>query len=378
MNPPINVEVSPVVIASSSVTVVGEVKNDLKRGIIIAPREPFSPQIVKSFMNDSELLLGLATVIAEAAQRRARRYWIVDNSGSMGTNDGKLFIAGAGGKLVQRQCSRWDELCAAIRWHANTASKLNAPTEFRFMNQPAGAPQVIVVGDSLPQGDAENLRLLETALKEGPRGGTPLCAAVTAVAASLKEIEPALRAVNRAAVLVIASDGAASDGDAAAALKAFGPLPCAITVRLCTNDDSVVNYWNAIDGCLENDVDVLDDLQGDAREVYGQNPWLAYGESLHRAREWGGAPQVLDLLDERPLSAAEAAELVRCLLGDAATAHWPHPADNPKAYLVALRAAMKPVPLIFDTVAGRMRPWIDFKAFETYVLKVSSSVCTIS
>ncbi len=48
-------------------------------------------------------------------------------------------------------------------------------------------------------------------------------------------------------------------------------------------------------------MDVLDDYFGEAKEVTNQNPWLTYGEPLHRLREWGIQLRELDLIDESPL-----------------------------------------------------------------------------
>lgn len=39
-------------------------------------------------------------------------------------------------------------------------------------------------------------------------------------------------------------------------------------------------------------MDVLDDTGGEGVEVRAMNPWIGYGEALHRVREFGCAPKV--------------------------------------------------------------------------------------
>ena len=76
-------------------------------------------------------------------------------------------------------------------------------------------------------------------------------------------------------------------------------------LRLCTDDEQTVNDWNEIDENLEAPIDILDDFHGEAQEVKKHNPWLTYGEPLHRIREWGVHMKEFDFLDERLLSKEE-------------------------------------------------------------------------
>ena len=55
----------------------------------------------------------------------------------------------------------------------------------------------------------------------------------------MRNEEAALRAAGQRIVIVIASDGAATDGDIAAAMKPLQTLPVWVVVRLCTDDDQV-------------------------------------------------------------------------------------------------------------------------------------------
>ena len=61
---------------------------------------------------------------------------------------------------------------------------------------------------------------------------------------------------------VIATDGESTYGNLADAMKPLEELPVWVVIRLCTDEDSVVEYWNNIDSQLELDMDVLDDLNG--------------------------------------------------------------------------------------------------------------------
>ena len=57
--------------------------------------------------------------------------------------------------------------------------------------------------------------------------------------------------------MVIATDGKPTDGDLGEMLQTFKNLPVWIVVRLCTDNDKVVDYWNDLDGTLLCHVDAV-------------------------------------------------------------------------------------------------------------------------
>jgi hypothetical protein len=78
-----------------------------------------------------------------------------------------------------------------------------------------------------------------------------------------------------------------------------------VIIRLCTSEEKVVQYWNSIDQQLELDIDVLDDPYGDAKQVAQFNPWLTYGEPIHRLREFGASLKEMDIIDESTVSSEQ-------------------------------------------------------------------------
>ena len=111
----------------------------------------------------------------------------------------------------------------------------------------------------------------------GPSGGTPLCKHINEVLIQVRGLEPQLRAHGHKAAVIICTDGEASDGNVAQALEPFKDLPVWIVIRLCTDEERVVQYWNNIDKQLELDLEILDDLVSEAKEVYQYNKWFTYG-----------------------------------------------------------------------------------------------------
>jgi hypothetical protein len=170
-----------------------------------------------------------------------------------------------------------------------------------------------------------------------------------------------LHKAGRKVVVVVASDGEATDGELSMKLNSLKNLPCGVVVRLCTDEERIQKYWRNIDENVEIELDILDDLAGEGREVHAHNAWLSYPEQLHRAREWGSAPQLLDLLDERKFGANEAAQLVSVLLGSEVTSKFPNHQVDPDGYLSSLDDVLKAEPQlsVFDADYNKKMPWID-------------------
>jgi precorrin-6B methylase 1 len=60
-------------------------------------------------------------------------------------------------------------------------------------------------------------------------------------------LEPSLRANQQKVAVIIATDGESSDGDIATAMAPLAQLPAWVVIRLCTDDEKIINYWNNID-----------------------------------------------------------------------------------------------------------------------------------
>ncbi len=111
-------------------------------------------------------------------------------------------------------CTRWVELVTTIKFIALLSMKMQIPSEFRLLN---GADPVMI--GLHHEDDVDGYAFLEEVLGEDPAGSTPLCQQINAVVAAIQSMERELREYGQKATVVIATDGEATDGDVAEAMR---------------------------------------------------------------------------------------------------------------------------------------------------------------
>ena len=319
-------------------------------------------QTMKTWFSEMGFPEGLAKIMVDAHNACPLRYFIVDNSGSMSIQDGNITVNGK-----QRRCSRWEELKETIMFHGRAAAGTHARIDFRLLNPPAGAPQMFTVGTNVPGSiEASNdLNVLAQAMNTSPAGGTPLCMHIRAVAQQIQQYSQQMAASGHRAVVVIATDGKCSDGDLGAALKTLERLPVNIVVRMCTDEDDVVDYYSDVDKNLEISVDVLDDLKGEAKEIRRVNPWFVYSDAIHKAREFGIHHKLFDLIDERAFSSSEVHAFCNFVFG----CSLPHPEEDYKSFEMQLLKVVQTAGKVTNPINGRREPWINMSKLRSCVGK---------
>lgn len=332
----------------------------------------------RKFLSSCNWPSGLIEAFLLNVEKVPMRFFIVDDSGSMNTNDGLKLVGKEGAaddKVIK--CTRWSELSTTVEFHARLAEASKCPTEFRLLN---GSDPVVV---GLDDDGGEGLNFFLNVMEDDPAGQTPLCEHIEDVVNAIRSLEGDLRRNGQKAIVVIATDGEASDGDVTAALKPLEKLPVLLVLRLCTDDENVTKYWNDVDKQLELEVDVLDDLCAEASGVSKANPWLTYTDSFHKMREFGASIKEMDLIDESRLSSEQMRVIVAALLFDGKKKSVPHPDEDWGRFATSIKKALKDHKRqqSFDINTGKLRPLIDMKELkDAYGSsgKDASAVCTIS
>lgn len=137
--------------------------------------------------------------------------------------------------------------------------------------------------------------------------------------------------------IVIADDGLPNVRHSfVEALRSLEGLPVWIVIRLCTDDDKVVEYYNNLDSQLELSLEVLGDWEMEAKEVDEHNKFLNYTLPLHRCREMGYHHRIFDLFDERKLTMDELQEFLVLLFGEKEFDAVPDPQIDWRGFLKAV------------------------------------------
>ena len=277
------------------------------------------------------------TLTANTQSAIHKRFWIVDNSGSTSLDDGHCLLTS--NDNGDEECSRWDEISETVESHIHLASSLGAPSEFRLLNPPKnGGPLVrgphrfrVGYGLNTPsQASKDRKRARNIMLRNEPSGRTPLPDSIREVRRDIIDMLPTLEEEGSKVCIVIATDGQNTNKhncgievqekerqeDLVAALDSLRGLPVCVVIRLCTDWQPTLTFYNELDKRLDwLDIDVLDDHISEAEEVFEHNPWLTYARPLHRMREMGQDCRYFDLLDERPFCRREVKEFCALLFG---------------------------------------------------------------
>jgi len=324
---------------------------------------------------------GLSTSLAQTIKNFPLRIWVVDNSGSMQKTDGHRFVETKRTQDVKVvDCSRWNEIKDCIEYHAQMAAALEAPTTFRMLNDPACGPNSQQFGVAENSLDArvlqEEVDRAITIMKTAQPGGvTPLIQHIEEIRQSVKELEPQLRADGCRVAIILATDGLPTDsrgyGGAAIqqqfveALRGLEGLPVWVVVRLCTDEENVVEFYNDLDGQLELSLEVLDDFLEEAKEVHEHNPWLNYALPLHRLRELGYHHRIFDMMDERPFTHEELREYCSLLLIDKSPSdELPDPSADWKEFSKTVKNLLARQEGQWNPIKKKVTPWIDVKKMD--------------
>ena len=306
------------------------------------------------------------------------RYFLVDNSGSMTAQDGNRIVPTRNKDQVKIvPCTRWKELQGTVEYHVQMAALLQAPTIFRLLNNPgaaAGPQQFSVAMRGSKYIDDDVASALSTILNTSPGGVTPLVRHIREIQQEVAAMAPALVQKGQRVAIILATDGLPTDERGIGgemqkrlfieAMRTLEGLPVWIVVRLCTDDEAVVQFYNDLDNQLELSLEVLDDFIAEGQEVYEMNKWLTYGLPLHRMREMGFHDRLFDLLEERKLTKDEVYDLCRIIFGPDKFDGVPEPAVDFKGFAKCIARLAESESKQYSPSKKKMLPWIRMEALK--------------
>merc|ERR1712165_597892 len=280
-------------------------------------------------------------------------------------------------KVTFVNCTRWEEIKECVNYHANYAALLGSPTIFRLLNAPGsivGPSSFSIAEHSIENVNSELYEARSLMDRVQPGGYTPLREHILKIYDLILPMCNTLKETGQKAVIVIATDGRPTDesgrmNDFATkmfveAMRRLEGLPVWVVIRLCTDDNDVVEFYNNLDENLELRLEVLDDFTQEGVEVTDCNKWLNYALPLHRCREMGYNDRIFDLIDERQLSPDELRDFLMLLFGSENFDGVPDPQADWKGFLKCITEMVQKEQKQWDPVKKRMAPWVDLKKLD--------------
>lgn len=226
-------------------------------------------------------------------------YFVYDDSGSMIEQDGKMFKDDR-----EISCSRWDELLQGFDFNSKISILGSIETTVKFLNG-----GTFIFGNSYIQNPKDFILPFHT-MKSGL---TPLGKAIGEIIEDLKNYR--LFSLNtQKAQVTIYTDGEPSDCNKEKFKELLKELivdySANVTIRLLTDNESILEYWNNIEGDVELNLDVIDNFLSECKEVESVNPKICYPYQIHQLREFGTSLTLFDHLDERKLNNSQLKEYI--------------------------------------------------------------------
>jgi len=336
--------------------------------------EPLSASTIAT-LREQGYTTGLALALEKNKLAFAKSIWIIDNSGSMQTRDGQRIVTDHRGAYKFVESSRWAEMVETVDYHAQLAAMIKAPTTFRLLNDPGrvAGPQTFSIAEYGNNSDIDHeLAVAQQTMSNAQPGGvTPLVQHLHEIRDEIASMEPMLHAQGTKVAVILATDGLPTDTQGYhnasvknqfdQALRQLEPLPVWLVVRLCTDEDAVVDYYNNLDNQLEMSLEVLDDLVSEAKEVCEHhNKWLNYALPLQRMREMGFYHRIFDLMDERKLSKEELRQFFRLLFGPAFD-EAADPEVDWTSFVKLIDDLQAKEKKVWNPLTKKMAPWVDIK-----------------
>lgn len=210
-----------------------------------------------------------------------------------------------------------------------------------------------------------------TMMNATPAGVTPLSIHIRDIRDQIVLLRSQLQSEGRRVAIVLATDGIPTNeygyggneqkNEFITTMRSLEGLPVWVVIRLCTDDEQVVKFYNDLDAQLELSIEVLDDYNGEAQEVYEKNPWLNYILPLHRMREMGFQNRLFDLLDERALTRGELRDFCVLMFGSDKFDGVPGSEVDFRGFLDAVNNILKSEKRQWNPVKQQVLPLIDVK-----------------
>merc|ERR1719473_2245069 len=130
------------------------------------------------------------------------------------------------------------------------SAALNARTDFHLLNPSPGFSAATICSGSWtdipPLGSTVDEQALRSMVRGvSPSGSTPLTESVMSVVSMIEPFATALRQSGQQVAVIIATDGLPNHkASFLQAMMTLQTLPVWVVVRLCTDDEAVVDYWN--------------------------------------------------------------------------------------------------------------------------------------